>query len=50
MNTQKAMDPRHPSLGLRVLSGFDDSVSTHEDRLDQFESLLKGSQFPSAQG
>ena len=46
-----ALDPRHPSLGLRILSGFDENDgSTHDSRRNKFESLLKGSHFPPANG
>ena len=49
-----AIDPRHPSLGMRVLSmsnndGNDDESSTPESRRKQFETMMSG-YFPPANG
>ena len=49
-----AIDPRHPSLGMRVLSmsnddGSGDECSTPESRREQFETMMSG-YFPPANG
>jgi folate-binding protein YgfZ len=44
-----AIDPRHPSLGMRVLSMRDDEASTPEGRRQQFEIMMSG-YFPPANG
>ena len=50
-----AIDPRHPSLGMRVLSmsndgsSSDDESSTPESRREQFETMMSG-YFPPANG
>eukprot|EP00521_Asterionellopsis_glacialis_P009811 CAMPEP_0195288792 /NCGR_PEP_ID=MMETSP0707-20130614/5311_1 /TAXON_ID=33640 /ORGANISM="Asterionellopsis glacialis, Strain CCMP134" /LENGTH=496 /DNA_ID=CAMNT_0040348697 /DNA_START=18 /DNA_END=1508 /DNA_ORIENTATION=- len=46
-----AMDPRHPSLGMRILSipEGDEEESTIEQRRDQFESMMS-KMFPKSNG
>lgn len=44
------LDPRHPSLGLRVLSGVDGDSSDHDSRRAAFEAGVSSPQFPSARG
>jgi len=43
-----ALDPRHPSLGLRILSIA--PSTTHEERRKKFNSIMDSSHFLSSQG
>ena len=49
-HTFKAMDPRHPSLGMRILSlSSPSSPTTHEEREETFTNMMKNF-FPPANG